>query len=137
MEEKRNDSTFLRPEGERLLDAELVRIDLNDLNEQLQRETAWLEGDRTAITVFKSDDLRIVLIALHGGAEMKPHTAPGIISVQVLKGRINFATDSHQEDLVPGQMIALHKRIPHHVKAYEDSSFLLTMATPGGTENQP
>jgi len=135
MEEKRNESTSLRPEGERLLDAKLVRIDLSDLNEQIHRETAWLEGDRTAITVFKTDDLRIVLIALHAGAEMKPHTAPGVISVQVLKGKINFATDQHHEDLEPGQMITLHKRIPHHVKAYEDSSFLLTMATPGGTDN--
>jgi len=135
MEEKRNDSTSLRPEGERLLDAKLVRIDLSELNEQLHRETAWLEGDRTAITVFKTDDLRIVLIALHAGAEMKPHTAPGVISVQVLKGKINFATDQHHEDLEPGQMITLHKRIPHHVKAYEDSSFLLTMGTPGGTDN--
>lgn len=135
MEEKRNDSTSLRPGGERLLDAKLVRINLSDLNEQIQRETAWLEGDRTAITVFKTDDLRIVLIALHAGAEMKTHTAPGVISVQVLKGKINFATDQHHEDLEPGQMITLHKRIPHRVKAYEDSSFLLTMATPGGTDN--
>lgn len=135
MEEKRNESTSLRPEGERLLDAELVRIDLADLNEQILRETAWLEGDRTAITVFKTNDLRIVLIALHAGAEMKPHTAPGVISVQVLKGKINFATEQNSEDLEPGQMITLHKRIPHHVKAYEDSSFLLTMATPRGTDN--
>jgi len=135
MEEKRNESTSLRPEGERLLDARLVRIDLSDLNKQIQRETAWLEGDRTAITVFKTDDLRIVLIALHAGAEMKPHTAPGVISVQVLKGKINFATDQDHEDLEPGQMITLHKRIPHHVKAYEDSLFLLTMATPGGIDN--
>ncbi|WP_407431301.1 cupin domain-containing protein [Arcticibacter sp.] len=134
MEEKRNESTSLRPEGERLLDAKLVRIDLSDLNEQIQREKAWLEGDRTAITVFKTDDLRIVMIALHAGAEMKPHTAPGVISVQVLKGKINFATDDHHEDLKPGQMITLHKRVPHHVKAYEDSSFLLTMATPGGID---
>ncbi|PRY50333.1 hypothetical protein B0I27_10954 [Arcticibacter pallidicorallinus] len=135
MEEKRNDSTSLRPEGERLLDAELVSIDLYDLNEQIQRETAWLEGDRTAITVFKTDGMRIVLIALHAGAEMKPHTAPGVISVQVLKGKINFATDQHNEDLEPGQMITLHKRISHRVKAYEDSSFLLTMATPGDTDH--
>lgn len=130
MEEKRNESTSLRPEGERTLDADLVRIDLSDLQEQIRRETAWLEGDRTAITVFKTSEMRIVLIALHAGAEMKPHTAPGVISVQVLKGKIHFATDQHQEDLAPGQMITLHKRIPHHVKAYEESSFLLTMATP-------
>ncbi|MGV3704553.1 MAG: cupin domain-containing protein [Arcticibacter sp.] len=134
MEEKRNESTALRPEGDRVLDAKLVRIDLSELGQKIQKEPAWIEGDRTAITVFKTDEMRIVLIALHAGAEMKPHTAPGVISVQVLKGRIHFATEEHHEDLEPGQMITLHKRISHHVKAYEDSSFLLTMATSDSTE---
>lgn len=37
--------------------------------------------------------MRIVLITLHKGAEMKTHTAPGIITVQVLEGDITCTTE--------------------------------------------
>jgi quercetin dioxygenase-like cupin family protein len=35
----------------------------------------------------------IVLIALHKGAVMNTHTAQGMISVQVLEGKMTFAAD--------------------------------------------
>src|SRR5690606_4157723 len=80
---KYNEATPLRPEGDRLLDAQMVLMDLAEFQKQIKDEKAWKEGDRNAITLFKSDGMRVVLIALHAGSEMKTHTAPGIISVQV------------------------------------------------------
>ncbi len=73
--------------------------------------------------------MRIVLIALHEDAVLKKHTADGIISVQVLEGEIIFSTDDQSVVIKQGQMIALHKGLPHSVKAIKESVFLLTLTT--------
>ncbi len=128
MENKKNRATFLRPDGERVIDAPLVPIDLVAFTQIIRTEKAWLESDRNAITVFKTEGgMRIVLIALHQGAEMKRHTAPGVISVQVLDGRIAFETDTETVELAGGQMLALHAGEAHSVQALEESVFLLTV----------
>jgi Uncharacterized conserved protein, contains double-stranded beta-helix domain len=127
MEEKMNESTPQRPEGERLVDAPLVTIDLPKFMRQIKSEPAWLNGPRNAITVFKSDHMRLVLIALHSGAELPTHTADGTISVQVLEGDIQFGTTDEAVQLREGQMVTLHEGIPHNVRAIADSLFLLTL----------
>jgi len=129
MEEKSNEATAKRPQGDRMLDAKLVNIDLNSLVEQVRTEEQWVNSDRNAITVFKTDGMRIVLIALHKGAEMARHTANGMISVQVLEGEMLFNTDEQPVELSKGQMLALHKGIPHSVLAKEETIFLLTLTT--------
>ena len=129
MEDKYNDSTDMRPEGERVLDAPLVNIDIGRFITQIKKEAAWDNSDRNAITVYKTDGLRMVLVALHEGAVMAKHTAAGIISVQVLEGEINFTTDEQSVILKKEQMIALHKGLPHSVTALKESVFLLTLTT--------
>ena len=129
MKEKQNEATQQRPEGNRSMDAALVTIDLPVFMKQVKEESSWKDGKRNAITVFKTDGLRIVLIALHEGAEMARHTAGGIISVQVLEGQIRFNTDLQSFELSKGQMLALHERIPHSVLAIRETIFLLTLTT--------
>ncbi len=129
MNEKFNDSTNQRPQGERIIDAALVTIDLRNFTKQIREEKAWKESDRNAITVFKTDGMRIVLLALHKDAEMIKHTADGIISIQVMEGKILFKTEEQSVELGSGQMLALHENIPHSVVAMEETIFLLTLTT--------
>lgn len=129
MEDKFNDATSQRPDGDRLIDAKLVSIDLPMYIRQITEESAWKDSKRNAITVFKTNGLRIVLIALHEGAEMARHTADGIISLQVLEGKLQFTTDSQSVQLGKGEMLALHECIPHSVLAIKESIFLLTLTT--------
>ncbi|HEY0668850.1 MAG TPA: cupin domain-containing protein [Sphingobacteriaceae bacterium] len=128
MENKSNHATPLRPEGDRILDASLVEMDLDQYIKQIQSEPAWETGDRNSVTIFKSDTMRIVLVGLHEGAELKTHTANGIISVQVLEGYIKFTTETQVTELQKGKMLALHKNIPHSVFAVKKTFFLLTVA---------
>lgn len=72
--------------------------------------------------------MRIVLIGLHEGAELKTHTANGVISVQVIEGFIKFTTEPETVELGKGQMLALHKNVPHSVIALKETFFLLTLA---------
>ena len=129
MEIKYNESTELRPEGERLMDAPLVSMDIPEFIKQIKDEPAWKNNDRNAMTIYKTNGMRIVLIALHKDAELTRHTADGIISVQVLDGKINFSTDDKSVEIEKGQMIALHKGLHHSVKAIKESVFLLTLTT--------
>lgn len=125
--ERSNEATPQRPEGDRLLDSNLVEIDLNSRIRQIKNEESWLSSDRNAITLFKGADMTIVLIALHEGAEMKPHKAPGTITVQVLDGEVSFRTDLQSTEMNPGQMLVLHSGIQHSVFARKESVFLLTV----------
>ncbi|RYF88919.1 MAG: cupin domain-containing protein [Chitinophagaceae bacterium] len=127
-EVRANDSTPQRPEGARTIEAPLVEMDLNEFIRQIKEEKPWQIGDRNSITIYKSDTMRIVLIGLHAGAEMKTHTAPGIISVHCLEGQINFTAEGKNAELTAGKMIALKTGIPHSVRAVKESVFLLTMA---------
>jgi len=134
MEEKFNESTAQRPDGDRMIDAALVSIDLPIFMSHIKEEISWKYGKRNAITVFKTNGLGIVLIALHEGSEMARHTADGIITVQVLEGQIQFNTDQQSVELCKGQMLALHERIPHSVKAIQETTFLLTLTSALGVK---
>jgi quercetin dioxygenase-like cupin family protein len=129
MEQKSNESTPQRPGGDRLVDDIMVPIDLPFFINQLRTESTWKESNRNAITVFKTDGLRIVLIGLHKGAEMARHVADGIISVHVLEGTIDFITDQQSVNLQKNNIVTLHKNVPHSVKAEEEAIFLLTLTT--------
>lgn len=129
MKRKYNEATNLRPDGKRLIDAPLVSIAIPEFIKQLKSEVTWQNSDRNAITVFKTNGLRIVLIALHKDAVMKEHAAEGIISVQVLEGEIDFRTDNESVVLRKSEMIALHEGLDHSVKAIKESVFLLTLTT--------
>lgn len=113
---------------DRGLDGELTVMELNKAQGQIKAESAWLNGDRNAMTLFKSDGLRIVLMALHTGAELKAHKAPGIITVQVLEGEIIFKTEKQESTLGKGEMLTLHHGVTHSVLAVREAVFLLTIA---------
>jgi quercetin dioxygenase-like cupin family protein len=128
MEHQPTPATSLPSTGEHLLDAPLFTIDLPLLIEQIKNGPAWKTGKRSAVTVYKTAGLRIVLMALHEGTEIARHMAEGIITVQVIHGHIHFNTDQQSVELSSGQMLTLHEKIPHSVVAKKETVFLLTLA---------
>ena len=125
---KSNEATTLRPTGDRTLCAPMVEMDLMAHINTIKSESTWATADRNSITVFKSHTMRVVLIGLHENAEIKPHKAHGVISVQVLEGQIEFEADGKSTQLDVGQMLVLNPNITHSVKAIKESVFLLTLA---------
>ena len=126
---KHNESTINRPYGERPIDAPIVPVDLHAYTQQLMEEEAWQKSDRNAITVFKTDQLTVVLVALHKDAEMKPATVDGtgVMNLQVLDGCLTFKTNLQTLEINRGQMINLHEHIPYSATALEETVCLLTM----------
>jgi|WetSurMetagenome_2_1015567.scaffolds.fasta_scaffold08440_10 quercetin dioxygenase-like cupin family protein len=117
------------PGTDRPLAAPLLLFRLPQEMSRLKGEPDWMAGKRT-ITLTKQGGLRVVLIALHAGATMGDHLAAGALTVQVIEGRVRFATGDETRTLVPGDLVALEPGLPHDVQALDESLFLLTLAQP-------
>lgn len=126
MEFKKNEATPNRPKGDRVLDAPEVTIDLQETVVQLTQEKAWVENDRNGITVFKAPVMTVVMTILKPEARIEENDIKGLLTVQVFYGRIEIALEDRQEVLHKGQMIAIHARVRHSIRALEETALLLT-----------
>lgn len=121
------EATSNRPEGDREIDSPVLLMDIPELTEQLKDENAWKENDRNAITVFKTDKMRIVLVALHKAATMKTERPENIFSLQVLKGKVKVTTGLTSTEVEKQKIVVLHEQIPYSITALKKSTFLLTL----------
>lgn len=126
MEIKRNEATINRPEGDRVIDAPFVFINLPGFIAQLKEEEAWHKNDRNGITVFKTDNVTMVLTALHAGAEIRDNDVDGIVSLQVLEGSARITTSEGDIEAGEKDIVALHPNVRHSIKALSDTVLLLT-----------
>lgn len=127
MNEKFNEATINRPEGDRPLNAPYIVIDLVTYKEQITEEKAWKKNDRNAITVFKTTGISIVLVALHKEASMNPHSIEGVTSIHVLKGHLQINRSGEKIEVKKDQIITLRPNIDHTITAKKKSVFLLTV----------
>lgn len=116
-----------RTDARRDLDAQCIHIDLTAEIDNIKREGNWSEGIQSAKTLVKSNDLSVVLIALHQGNEIKMHQSDGPITIQVLEGCIQFKTQNQQLTLQDKGLVSLQAEVPHHLIANEQSLILLTL----------
>lgn len=128
MENLNIDATHNRPEGARNIDSPVLLVNTSDLVKQLKDENAWQENDRNAITVFKTDKMRIVLVALHKDAKMTTDRPENIFSLQVIKGKVKVTTDFSSTEVEKGMILVLHEQIQYSITALKKSIFLLTIA---------
>ena len=127
MKTKYNESTHNRPEGDRIVDAPVVISDIKTYIKELKKEKAWTSNDRNAITLFKSEKMKIVLVAMHKKAIMKTEKPDDTLNVQVLKGRIRLEANGNLYQAEENQIISLHENMPYQIKALSKSVFLLTV----------
>lgn len=113
----------------RTLDEPLLTFDLPALLEQIKSEEGWSKNARNAMTLHKSPELRIVLVAMHAGTSIPGHKADYPFSLMMIEGSIRFTSGKKTTTLQSGQMLTLHAGIPHDIEAPVESVFLLTLAT--------
>jgi quercetin dioxygenase-like cupin family protein len=134
MEIRKQDETVNRPEGERTIDAPFLTIDLPGYIEQIKNEKKWQERDHNAITVFKDDQLTIVLVAMHPTAEIRTLRPEHLWTAQVLEGSIQLTINENKSTLQKGQMTVVHSGQPYNLMALEESLVLLTVASEENNE---
>jgi quercetin dioxygenase-like cupin family protein len=127
MDEKFNEATKNRPEGDRTVDSPVVLIDIPSFIKQIKDEKAWDKNDRNSVTVFKTDKMRVVVVGLHKGAEMTTEHPDNVISIQVISGKIKLHANDDTYDVRKKQAVALHDNVPYRVVAVKKSIFLLTV----------
>ena len=125
MDTKYNEATPNRPDGERVLDAPFVLMDIPAFTEQLQQEKAWQESDRNGITVFKSDNLTIVISMLKTGAKIDSPETDMLVAC-LLNGEAKFTTHDNEEVLLKEkQAVVFHRGMLKNIEAISESTIIL------------
>lgn len=114
---------------------EVIRKNIQDELEKLKNADSWQrETGRSAETIVKYPEFRIVLIRMKPGSYMSHHRTEGPISVHAVLGKIRVhLPDDRTEELVPGDLLAIERGLEHDVEALEECAFLLTIAWPQAT----
>ncbi|MES2431878.1 MAG: hypothetical protein V4556_13170 [Bacteroidota bacterium] len=126
METKYNEATLNRPDGDRIIDAPFVFIDLKKYARQLKDEIGFKKNDRNSITVYKTDGLTMVLTLMHNGAMIKDNIVEGLMTIQVIDGTIDCQLDINTIRLTEQQVITIHPGIIHSIQALGNSLLLIT-----------
>ena len=71
--------------------------------------------------------MRIIVGALHKNADMQTEHPNNILSVQVIKGKLNVHTKDEVIEVGKDQVLALHEHIPYKIEAAKKTTFLLTL----------
>lgn len=114
---------------------EIIRYNLGSELEKLKRAASWRrESGRSAETLVKYNEFRIVLVRMKPGSYMSQHKAEGPISIHAIQGKVRVhLSEDRMEDLAPGDLLTLDRCLEHDVEAMEESAFLLTIAWPEGS----
>lgn len=129
MEEKFNQATPQRPAGNRLLDAEIVPVDLEKYLKEITAEKAYEQNGKNAITVFKSENVTITLLALKNGAFFQSliNEAHSLLSIHLVKGKLDFTVEGESLHLSENQMVNYHLNLPFTATALTDVVCALTI----------
>ena len=112
-----------------ITDSTVASFPLLSMANQLMTEDVFENTGRNSLSLAHGNDLTVVLIALRDQGVLHEHIAPGPITVMALSGHLEFSTtpESKPLRLRTGEAAVCAARLPHSVKALEDSAFLLVI----------
>ena len=123
---KINEATRNRPEGTRVLNAPAVLVHMNHFVDLVQNEKAWKENDRNGITVFKNEDLTVVITLLKKEARQDDVQTEGYSSLYLISGRLKISAGEDKKEAGTGDLLLFHPGVNYSIFATEESSFFLT-----------
>ncbi|MEP7347904.1 MAG: cupin domain-containing protein [Gemmatimonadaceae bacterium] len=85
---------------------------------------------RSARTLVKEGLLRLTIIEIAAGGNLPPHSAPGPVSIQILKGEIVFDAVGREYMLVTGDILVLAPGVEHSARSSGGVVLLLTVVHP-------
>lgn len=123
--ERKDQPTYLRTHR---ISGDHLAFLLQEEEEPLLENALSSSTGRTAKTLVKDGRLRLTLVAMRGGAEMREHTVDGPASFQCLRGNVQFQLGDETIELSPNSLLVVDTGIPHNVTAQRDSTFLITIS---------
>lgn len=91
----------------------------------LRREPQVPRAGHRQMTLLHRASVRLVLFAFDAGGTIAQHSAPGVVTIHVLRGSMRVRTPSESYDLRAGDLLTLERDVPHDVEALEESDMLL------------
>src|SRR5439155_17362963 len=103
-------------------------LDLRHEIDELELSESWKSSDRTAKTLVKQGNLRVVLTLMKAGAVLKEHKADGGVTIHVLRGRICINVDQRALELEQNQMVIFNAGVVHSVEALGETVLLISIS---------
>ncbi len=86
-------------------------------------------NDKVAISVlFETETTKEIRILFKEGQVMKKHQTPFPITVEIVKGELDFGVNDEIHHLIKGALVALDGGVPHDLKAKTDCIVRLTLS---------
>ena len=95
-----------------------------------QQDTWDMESGRSARTLVKYPDLRIMLISMKAGGRMKEHRTNARFAILTLAGHLRLHLPDASVEVPSGELLAVDRGVAHDVEAIRQSTFLLIIAWP-------
>lgn len=77
--------------------------------------------------LIKTEDMEVIRMVIPGGKHIPEHKVKGQLTVQCLKGEVQFSFEGNSLTLRENDWICLDKKTMHSLKALNDSVLLLTI----------
>ena len=81
----------------------------------------------TSVTLVRDEHIEIFRLVLSAGTDMQEHSAAGAMTVQCLRGEVNFSCHDRTQTLLPGALIYLNNAAPHALHCRQDATLLVTL----------
>ncbi len=122
----------LRPAPSARLGEPERHIDLQAMAERLRHETTPSRSGHRQETLQHRGSARLILFVFDAGGHMARHSAPGQVTIQVLRGLVRVTTPSLTYDLEAQHLLTLDPGVVHDVIALAESEMLLGIALETG-----
>ncbi len=119
------------------LGSSLLQVLLPDEMRNLWQQETWDTEGRSARTLVKYPDLRIVLVSMKAGTRMKEHRTDARFAILTLSGHVRFHFPQASVEVPRGELLAVDRGVAHDVEAIRQSTFLLIIAWPGREGEKP
>jgi quercetin dioxygenase-like cupin family protein len=107
-----------------------MQFDLEQEAETLRGERAYLEGDRSARTLVKSDWFRLVLVALRPAAVFDEADQRGVVCVQVLEGSLQLRAGDTSSEVEVGSLAVVGPGQAWSARTTRETLMLLQLSWP-------
>ena len=113
------------------LGSSLLQVLIPNEVQNLWKEESWqVASGRSARTLVKYPDLRIVLVSMKAGTRFKQHKTSTRFAILTLAGHLRLHLPDATVEVPRGELLALDRDVAHDVEAIRQSTFLLILARP-------
>src|SRR5690554_5991925 len=109
---------------DRPLSGDVLAFDLEAEREKVSDPAFLQRSGRIARTLIKDGPLRVALIVVAPGGEIREHVSDGPVTIQPLTGSIRVLVQEEAYEVAPPQLLAIGAGVSHAVDSRDGGSFL-------------